>query len=98
MTTKTQMMRMVRKIVPLLVMIAALGSCGNKRSEAEQKAYTDSLYHVISCSPTVVQGEYTLEDQLDACNLLIKEYPKQKGRFEQVKSSIREQIRVRDSY
>lgn len=90
-------MRIVKKIAPLMAMTAILCSCGSERSEAEQKAYTDSLFHVISCSPTMVHSAYTLEDQLNACNLLIKEYPKQKEKFENVKSLIREQIRVRDS-
>lgn len=66
-------------------------SCGGRTKE-EQKAYEDSLFHVISCSPTIVTGPYTLEDQLNACDLLIKERPKDKEKLLLIKNKIQEQI------
>ena len=63
-------------------------SCGG-RSVEQQKAYTDSLMHVIIDSP------YTLEDQLNACDMLIKEYPEKKEKFEKIKSAIKKQIKER---
>lgn len=72
-------------------------SCSSGRTEAEQKQYIDSLFHVISCSPSIVDGPYTLENQLEACDLLIKEYPNRKQQFEKIKESIHLQIERRDS-
>ncbi len=66
-------------------------SCGGRTKE-EQKAYEDSLFHVISCSPTIVAGPYTLEDQLNACDLLIKERPEDKEEILLIKDKIQEQI------
>lgn len=75
--------------------VSLLFSCG-RRSQAEQKAYTDSLFHVISCSPTIVAGPYTLEDQLNACDLLIKEYPNKQAEFQNIKETIQKRIKERD--
>lgn len=80
----------------LFIVAMLLSSCGNVRSKEEQKEYVDSLFHVISCSPTIVSGPYTFEDQLDACDLLIKEFPNKKKSFEEIKTKIREQIEQRD--
>ena len=86
----------MKKVLFVPIISYILLSCGG-RSEVEQKAYTDSLFHVISCSPTIVSGPYTLEDQLNACDLLIKEYPKKKSEFEKIKETIQKQIKERDS-
>lgn len=77
--------------------IILLGSCGNGRTKEEQKAYTDSLFHVISCSPTIVGGPYTLENQLNACDLLIEEYPDRKSEIEKIKKTIQLQIREQNN-
>lgn len=89
----------MRKILLMMMAVLCFGlaSCGNGRTEEEQKAYTDSLFHVISCSPTIVAGPYTLEDQLEACDLLIKEYPNKKEQFEDIKATIHKQIEERDT-
>ena len=87
----------MKKILGLFFLTILLGSCGNGRSKEEQQQYVDSLFHVISCSPTIVDGPYTLEDQLEACDLLIKEYPKKKDKFEEIKATIQLQIEQRDS-
>ena len=89
-------MKIFTIIISFLVAIQ-LTSCGNGRSEAEQKKYVDSLFHVISCSPSIVDGPYTLEEQLEACDLLIREYPNKKEDFESIKVQIQEQIRQRGS-
>lgn len=81
----------------LAALFLGFTSCNNWRTKEEQKAYTDSLFHVISCSPTIVAGPYTLEDQLEACDLLIKEYPKKKEQFEDIKAIIQKQIEERDT-
>lgn len=83
--------------ISTLAYLLYLSSCGNGRSKEEQQEYTDSLFHVISCSPTIVEGPYTLEDQLDACELLIKEFPERESQFEEIKSTIKKQIEERDS-
>lgn len=80
----------------LIAVSIIMVSCGG-RSKEEQKAYTDSLFHVISSSPSIVAGPYTLEDQLDACDKLIKEFPNKKEEFEEMKKTIRNQIAQRDS-
>lgn len=92
-------MKPIQVITFVLSSIIALGlqSCSNGRSELEQQEYTDSLLHVISCSPTIVDSHYTLEDQLDACDLLIKEYPNKKSDFEEIKATIKKQIEERDN-
>ena len=84
-------------MLPPITLLASflIVSCGGRNAE-RQKAYTDSLMHVISCSPTIVDGPYTLEDQLNACDLLIKEYPEKKGKFEEIKVIIKKQIKDRD--
>ena len=84
----------MKRFVTMIFAVALMCSCGG-RSKEEQKAYTDSLFHVISCSPTIVAGPYTLEDQLNACDLLIKEYPNKKDEFENLKETIRTQIKDR---
>lgn len=84
-------------LMTLTVLCLVFVSCGNGRTKEEQKAYTDSLFHVISCSPTIVAGPYTLEDQLNACDLLIKEYPSKKDEFEKIKATIQKQIEERDT-
>lgn len=66
-------------------------ACGG-RTKAEQKAYEDSLFHVISASPTIVNGAYTLQDQLNACDLLIKEHPEKKEELEVIKQQIQQEI------
>ena len=86
----------MKRFVTMIFSVALMCSCGG-RSKEEQKAYTDSLFHVISCSPTIVAGPYTLEDQLNACDLLIKEYPNKKDEFENLKETIRKQIKDRDA-
>ena len=68
----------MNQLLTMIVAVVLMCSCSG-RSKEEQKAYTDSLFHVLSCSPTIVDGPYTLEDQLNACDLLIKEYPNKKG-------------------
>lgn len=81
----------------VIVFIALLITSCSGRSEEEQKAYTDSLFHVITCSPTIVRSSYTLEDQLNACELLIEEYPERKDKIEKIKKIIQKQIADRDS-
>ena len=88
---KKMLQTLIGIICPLL-----LCSCGNGRTEAENKAYTDSLFNVVSSSPTIVAGRYTLEDQLEACDLLIKEYPNKKDEFIAIKDIIKKQINERD--
>lgn len=85
----------MKKYIILTVSFILL-SCGG-RSKEEQKAYTDSLFHVISTSPSIVAGPYTLEDQLDACDKLIKEYPDKQDEFENLKATIQKQIDQRES-
>lgn len=85
------------KFIGILLSALLFCSCSNRRTEAEQKQYIDSLFHVISCSPSIVDGPYTLENQLEACDLLIKEYPDRKKQFEDLKESIHLQIEQRDS-
>ena len=87
---------MKRLILPIAICTITILSC-NKRSKSEQKAYVDSLFHVLSCSPTIVAGPYSLEDQLNACDLLIKEYPEKKEQFEVVRKEIEQQIHDRDN-
>lgn len=86
----------MNKILPSIILQTSIFviSCGG-RSVEQQKVYTDSLMHVISCSPTIVDGPYTLEDQLNACDMLIKEYPEKKEKFEKIKSAIKKQIKER---
>ena len=86
----------MKRFVTMIIAVALICSCGG-RSKEEQKAYTDSLFHVISCSPTIVAGPYTLEDQLNACDLLINEYPNKKDEIENLKETIRKQIKDRDA-
>ena len=86
----------MKRFVTMIFAVALMCSCGG-RSKEEQKAYTDSLFHVISCSPTIVAGPYTLEDQLNACDLLIKEYPNKKDEIENLKETIRKQIKDSDA-
>lgn len=87
----------MKKILPFATLLASLlaVSCGGRNAE-QQKAYTDSLMHIISCSPTIVDGPYTLEDQLNACDLLIKEYPEKKERLEEIKATIKKQMQNRN--
>lgn len=87
----------MKQLVGLFTLALLLGSCGSGRTEEEQKQYVDSLFHVVSCSPTIVDGPYTLEDQLEACDLLIKEYPDRKDQFEELKNTLRQQILTRDA-
>ena len=88
-------MKKVLIAIPTAVLLVS-ASCGG-RSQAEQKAYEDSLYHVISCSPSIIDGPYTMEDQLEACDLLIKEWPGKREELEKIKEGIMHQIEVRDS-
>ncbi len=85
------------KRILLIIFAGLLVSSCNRRSESEQKEYTDSLFHVLSCSPTIVDGPYSLEDQLNACDLLMDEYPEKKDEFETIKKEIEHQIQSRDS-
>lgn len=87
----------MEKIIPVitLVLLVTMTSCG--RSSEAKKAYIDSLYHVIQCSPTIVAGPYTLEDQLHACDLLLEEYPEKKEKIERIKKDIEHQIEERDN-
>lgn len=86
----------MKRILFLIFVCSLIYSC-NRRSNAEQKEYTDSLFHVLSCSPTIVDGPYSLEDQLNACDLLMDEYPDKKDEFEKRKKEIKHQIQSRDS-
>lgn len=88
----------MEKIIPVitLVLLVTMTSCG--RSSEAKKAYIDSLYHVIQCSPTIVAGPYTLEDQLHACDLLMDELPAEKrNRLEIIKKGIEHKIDERDN-
>lgn len=87
----------MKKFIGFLFFAILFCSCGNGRTETEQKQYIDSLFHVISCSPSIVDGPYTHENQLEACDLLIKEYPDRKQQFEEIKKSIQLQIDQLDS-
>lgn len=84
------------KKVLLFIATTFILSC-NGRSKEEQKAYVDSLFHVVSCSPTIVAGPYTLKDRLDACDKLIEEYPEYREQGEKVRATIIEQIKDRDA-
>lgn len=82
---------MMKKALIVITTSLLTISCGGRSTE-QQKIYTDSLMHVISCSPTIIDGSYTLEDQINACDLLIKEFPEEKERFEEIKATIKKQI------
>lgn len=86
----------MKRILYIIFGCLFIVSC-NKRSKAEQKTYIDSLFHVLSCSPTIVNGPYSLEDQVNACDLLMDEYPEKKEEFEKIKKRIENQIQERDS-
>lgn len=95
----------MKSIIPIflsLIITAILSSCNSGvRSKEEHQQYVDSLFNVISSSPTIVDGSYTLTDQLEACDLLIKEYPDKKDDFEKIKATIQSQIDAQakeDSY
>lgn len=90
-------MKKMTFIIMVTFAIILLASCGNGRTKEEQKAYTDSLFHVISCSPAIVGGSYTLENQLDACELLIEEYPDKKSEIEEIKEKIQLQIKEQNN-
>lgn len=88
----------MKKILPIIaaITIFTLFSCG--RSPEAKKAYIDSLFHVIQCSPTIVAGPYTLEDQLHACDLLMDELPAEKrNRLKIIKKGIEHKIEERDN-
>lgn len=78
--------------IPLLI-TAIPSSCNSgTESKEEHQQYVDSLFNVISSSPKIVDGTYSLSDQLEACDLLIKEYPSRKDEFEKIKTTIQTQI------
>ena len=87
----------MKKFIGIFFYAILFCSCGNGKTETEQKQYIDSLFNVISSSPSVVDGPYTLENQLEACDLLIMEYPDRKEQFEEIKESIQLQIKQRDA-
>ena len=87
----------MKKLLIAVFAITVLAASCSGRSKEEQKAYTDSLFNVITCSPTIVRSSYTLEDQLNACDLLIEEYPEKKDKIEKIKKIIQKQIADRDS-
>lgn len=86
----------MKKILLLFALASVLCSCDG-RSKAEKQAYVDSLFHVLSCSPTIVAGPYTLEDQLNACDLLMKEYPQLKKDWEKVRADILKKIEMEEA-
>lgn len=85
-----------------LLITAILSSCNSgAKSKEEHQQYVDSLFNVIGSSPKIVDVTYSLSDQLEACDLLIKEYPNRKDEFEKIKTTIQTQIDERaneDSY
>lgn len=86
-------MKSIISIFLSLLIPAILSSCNSgARSTEEHQQYVDSLFNVISSSPMIVNGPYSLTDQLEACDLLIKEFPDKKNDFEQIKATIQTQI------